>query len=249
MFSFIIVSTIFLFSLAARILGSIGNALNAAIGVERSEVKIPPFVDPPSVPLQEAVQKKARRSDLNGPTNHADKPAEPDKPSASVRAPGTANTGKPKGTFGGMKSGFLLQTPKKKSQPKTENTAKAGAPKATLPEQQPKNTGTEGQKDRPTTEARQVKGNISPRQKKVVDPPRPKTEAGQKQASRPSADSETGQSARPQTPPIHPVLAQLTPILLPVPGTNQATLIWDGSRKARNWLAMIVAARRAAAGQ
>ncbi|XP_078679177.1 uncharacterized protein LOC144914840 isoform X2 [Branchiostoma floridae x Branchiostoma belcheri] len=209
-------------------------ALNAAIGVERSEVKIPPFVEPPSVPLQEAVKKKTRRSDLNGPTDHADKPADPDKPSASVRAPGTANTGKPKGTFGGMKSGFLLQ---KKSQPKTEPAAKADAPKATLPEQQPKNT-----------EARQVKGNISPRQKKADDPPRPKTETGQKQASRPSADSETGQSARPQTPPIYPVLAQLTPILLPVPGTNQATLIWDGSRKARNWLAMIVAARRAAAG-
>ncbi|KAI8517676.1 hypothetical protein Bbelb_036930 [Branchiostoma belcheri] len=248
MFSFIIVSTIFLFGLAARILGSIGNALNAAIGVERREVKIPPFVEPPSVPLQEAVKKTARRSDLNGPTNHADtpknKPAEPDKPSASVRAPGTANTGKPKGTFGGMKPGFLLQ---KKSQPKAETAAKADAPKATLPEQQPKNTSA-GQKDRPTAEARQVKGNISPRQKKVVDPPRPKTETGQKQASRPSADSETGQSARPQTPPIYPVLALLTPILLPVPGTNQATLIWDGTRKARNWLAMIVAARRAAAG-
>ncbi|XP_019618445.1 PREDICTED: uncharacterized protein LOC109465530 [Branchiostoma belcheri] len=97
MFSFIIVSTIFLFGLAARILGSIGNALNAAIGVERCEVKIPPFVDPPNVPLQEAVKKKARRSDLNGPTDNADTPknklAEPDKPSASVRAPGTANNG------------------------------------------------------------------------------------------------------------------------------------------------------------
>ncbi|XP_078686323.1 uncharacterized protein LOC144919013 isoform X1 [Branchiostoma floridae x Branchiostoma belcheri] len=291
MFGFLLINTVFLLQIVARLFGVLKRAVN--VRFVRSEkcasaVPPPPVVRPPSAPAQESgtsVKKKTRcsnandeacatvkkkRSDLNGPTDNADtpktKPAEPDKPSASVRSAGAAS-GKPKATFGGMKAGFLLQSPKaKKPQPKKETAEKADSPNAVkaLPDQKLKNTASAGQKD-PTTEAAHPK----PRQKKE-DPPQtpsagqksgqrkdPQTpsakKSGKKQAQSPrptSTTTESGQtpsqSSSSETIPIIPVLAHVRPILLPVPGTNQASLIWDGSRKARNFLAMIIAARRAA---
>ncbi|XP_078699366.1 uncharacterized protein LOC144926451 [Branchiostoma floridae x Branchiostoma belcheri] len=262
MISFVIISSLFLFGLATRILGSIKKALNAAIGVERCEVQIPLFEEPPCVPAQEAVKKKTQRSDLNGPiaTDHAPdtKPAKPVEPSTSVRAPGTAN-GKPKGTFGGMKAGFLLQSPKK-PQPKKETAAKADTPK--------------GGEQAPTDQAGQVKVSTSyqkqaspaprsaPEQKSTHQKPqaaaRPapdeqieSTHQKPQATSRPAPEATVRQAdeepPRP-TVPIFPALAQVRPILLPVLGTNQVQLIWDGSIRARNLLQMIVAARRETEG-
>ncbi|XP_078699717.1 uncharacterized protein LOC144926635 [Branchiostoma floridae x Branchiostoma belcheri] len=243
MISFVIISSLFLFGLATRILGSIKKALNAAIGVERCEVQIPLFEEPPCVPAQEAVKKKTQRSDLNGPigaTDHAPdtKPAKPVEPSTSVRAPGTAN-GKPKGTFGGMKAGFLLRP--KKPQPKKETAAKADTPK--------------GGEQTPTDQAGQVKVSTS-HQKQASPAPRPapeqkSTHQKPQAAARPAPEATVRQAdeepPRP-TVPIFPALAQVRPILLPVLGTNQVQLVWDGSVKARNLLQMIVAARREAEG-
>ncbi|XP_078687112.1 uncharacterized protein LOC144919522 [Branchiostoma floridae x Branchiostoma belcheri] len=149
-----------------------------------SAVPPPPVVREPSAPAQEpgtSVRKKTsrsnandeacatvkkKRSDLNGPADAADtppktKPADPDKPSASVRAPGAA-TAKPKATFGGMKAGFLLQSPKKKPQTKTEAAAKADTPKAVKapPDQSLKNTTSADQKY-PAAEAAHPKVNPS----------------------------------------------------------------------------------------
>ncbi|XP_078678716.1 uncharacterized protein LOC144914590 isoform X1 [Branchiostoma floridae x Branchiostoma belcheri] len=296
MFGILVQFSLLLFRPVVRIVGSVRKAVN--VRFVRSEkcgsaVPPPPVVREPSAPAQESgtsvrkktscsneacatVKKKSRRSDLNGPTDPANtppktKPAEPDKPSAAVRAPGTAK-GKPKATFGGMKAGFLLQSPKKKPQTKTETAAKADTPKAVKapPDQKLKNTSTAsaGQKH-PTAEAGHPKVNPSqPRQKKE-DPPQtssageksgqkkedPQTSSaggklGQKKPQSPRPTTESGQTPRQssssETPPIIPVLAHVRPILLPVPGTNQVSLIWDGSRKARNFLAMIIAARRAA---
>ncbi|XP_019623636.1 PREDICTED: uncharacterized protein LOC109469544 [Branchiostoma belcheri] len=246
MISFVIISTLYLFGLATRILGSIKKALNAAIGVERCDVQIPLFEEPPRVNLQEAVKKKTQRGDLNGPiaTDHAPdtKPAKPVEPSTTVRAPGTA-TGKPKGTFGGMKAGFLLQSPKK-PQPKKETAAKADT--------------TKGGEQAPTDQAGQVKVSTS-HQKQAAASPAPEVaqpkSTHQKQATArhaPDAAQTSVRQADQDTPrptvPIFPALAQVRPILLPVLGTNQVQLIWDGSIRARNLLQMIVAARREAEG-
>ncbi|XP_078684336.1 uncharacterized protein LOC144917876 isoform X1 [Branchiostoma floridae x Branchiostoma belcheri] len=276
MFSFLLINAVFLLQVVARLFGVLKRAVN--VRFVRSEkcasaVPPPPVVREPSAPAQESgtsvrkktrpndescatsVKKKSRRSDLNGPTDNANPPkikaAEPDKPSPSVRAPGTAK-GKPKATFGGMKAGFLLQSPKKKPQPKKESAAKVDSSKAVKapPDQSLKNTASAGQKD-PAAEAGHPK--VSPSQKKE-DPHTPLASAGeksgQKQAQSPRPTTESGQTPRQssssETIPIIPVLARVRPILLPVPGTNQASLIWDGSRKARNFLAMIIAARRAA---
>ncbi|XP_078684595.1 uncharacterized protein LOC144918033 [Branchiostoma floridae x Branchiostoma belcheri] len=186
MFSFILINTVFLLQIVARLFGVLKRAVN--VRFVRSEtyasaVPPPPVVREPSAPAQESgtsVRKKTRcskandeasatvkkkRSDLNGPTDASDTPkikaAEPDKPSTSVPAPGTA-TGKPKATFGGMKAGFLLQSPKKTPQSKTESAGKADSPKAVQapPDQSLKNTASAGQKD-PTTEAGHPKVNPS----------------------------------------------------------------------------------------
>ncbi|XP_078686324.1 uncharacterized protein LOC144919013 isoform X2 [Branchiostoma floridae x Branchiostoma belcheri] len=288
MFGFLLINTVFLLQIVARLFGVLKRAVN--VRFVRSEkcasaVPPPPVVRPPSAPAQESgtsVKKKTRcsnandeacatvkkkRSDLNGPTDNADtpktKPAEPDKPSASVRSAGAAS-GKPKATFGGMKAGFLLQSPKaKKPQPKKETAEKADSPNAVkaLPDQKLKNTASAGQKD-PTTEAAHPKKKEDPPQTPSAgqksgqrkDPQTPSAKkSGKKQAQSPrptSTTTESGQtpsqSSSSETIPIIPVLAHVRPILLPVPGTNQASLIWDGSRKARNFLAMIIAARRAA---
>ncbi|KAI8507803.1 hypothetical protein Bbelb_140430 [Branchiostoma belcheri] len=265
MISFVIISTLYLFGLATRILGSIKKALNAAIGVERCEVQIPLFEEPPSVNLQEAVKKKTQRGDLNGPiaTDHASdtKPAKPVEPSTTVRAPGTA-TGKPKGTFGGMKAGFLLQSPKK-PQPKKETAAKADTPKGG--EQAPTDqagqvkVSTSHQKQAAASPAPEVAQPKSTHQKQAAASPapegaQPKSTHQKQAAARPSPDAaqtsvrQADQDTPRPTVPIFPALAQVRPILLPVLGTNQVQLIWDGSIRARNLLQMIVAARREAEG-
>ncbi|KAI8503443.1 hypothetical protein Bbelb_184140 [Branchiostoma belcheri] len=231
MFGILVQFSLLLFRLVVRIVGSVRKAVN--VRFVRSEkcgsaVPPPPVVREPSAPAQESgtsvrkktscsneacatVKKKSRRSDLNGPTDPANtppktKPAEPDKPSASVRAPGTAK-GKPKATFGGMKAGFLLQSPKKKPRTKTETAAKADTPKAVKapPDQKLKNTSTAsaGQKH-PNAEAGHPKVNPSqPRQKKEDPPQTPSAgeKSGQKKEDpqTPSAGEKSGQK-KPQSP-------------------------------------------------
>ncbi|XP_078692452.1 uncharacterized protein LOC144922490 isoform X1 [Branchiostoma floridae x Branchiostoma belcheri] len=222
MFGILLQFSLLLFRLVVRIVGSVRKAVN--VRFVRSEtcasaVPPPPVVREPSAPAQESgtsvrkktrpndescatsVKKKSRRSDMNGPTGNANPPkikaAEPDKPSPSVRAPGTAK-GKPKATFGGMKAGFLLQSPKKKPQPKKESAAKADSSKAVKapPYQSLKNTASAGQKD-PAAEAGHPK--VSPSQKKE-DPQTPLAstgeKSGQKQAQSPRPTTESGQTPR-----------------------------------------------------
>ncbi|XP_066286612.1 uncharacterized protein [Branchiostoma lanceolatum] len=251
-----------IFQFVVKVVVFIGKALKAPFGRETCRDTSATEAKPPTVPLHrrppEAVKNKARRSDLNGAKGTNVKVNVPLSPST-----GAANNAKKAGskaTFAGLKSGFLL-SPKKaataegdkkiatsKKQKDTaegekaitstkQGAAEADINKATTLQKQ----GAAETDNNATTPQKQGAAETD---KATTSPKQGAAEADEKSTTSPREHPELD-TPRPSIP-ICPVLAQVRPVVLPIPGTNYFAPVWDGSEKAQMMLQMIMAARRQA---
>ncbi|XP_035683408.1 uncharacterized protein LOC118420646 [Branchiostoma floridae] len=187
MFSLIMVTSICLFDLAARMFGTTGK--------ERSAQESP------------VVKRKVRRCDLNGPSNRVDNilPTDTDTSAASASA-SAANNKLEKENFRGFESDFLL-SPGKAEEKEKEGTA-----------------------------------SPSPTRQNTTEPD--ETETNTSSSQRQENDSIALVPRRRFR--IPPVMAQVSPVILYIPDTNQVTMFWDRSDHSKMLLWMMIQARREA---
>ncbi|CAH1267911.1 Hypp3808 [Branchiostoma lanceolatum] len=251
-----------IFQFVVKVVVFIGKALKAPFGRVTCRETSATEAKPPTVPLHrrppEAVKNKARRSDVNGAKGTNVKANVP--PSPSTGAANSAKKAGSKATFAGLKSGFLL-SPKKaataegdkkiatsKKQKDTaegekaitstkQGAAEADINKATTLQKQ----GAAETDNNATTPQKQGAAETD---KATTSPKQGAAEADEKSTTSPRGQPEED-TPRPSIP-ICPVLAQVRPVVLPIPGTNYFAPVWDGSEKAQMMLQMIMAARRQA---
>ncbi|XP_066286565.1 nucleolar protein dao-5-like [Branchiostoma lanceolatum] len=121
--------------------------------------------------------------------------------------------------------------------PQKQGAAQADNNNATTPQKQ----GAAEADNNSTTPQKQGAAETD---KATTSPKQGAAEADEKSTASPRGQPEED-TPRPSIP-ICPVLAQVRPVVLPIPGTNYFAPVWDGSEKAQIMLQMIMAARRQA---
>ncbi|XP_078604587.1 uncharacterized protein LOC144878158 [Branchiostoma floridae x Branchiostoma japonicum] len=192
MFSLIMVTSICLFDLAARMFGTTGK--------ERSAQESP------------VVKRKVRRCDLNGPSDRVDnniQPKDTDTSAASASASAASNKLE-KENFRGFENDFFL-SPGKAEEKEKEDTA-----------------------------------SPSPTRQNTTEPDETtdETETNTSSSQRQENDSLALVPRRRFR--IPPVMAQVSPVILYIPDTNQVTMFWDRSDHSKMLLWMMIQARREA---
>ncbi|CAH1267958.1 Hypp3813 [Branchiostoma lanceolatum] len=238
-----------IFRFVMKVVVFIEKALKAPFGRETCRDTSATEAKPPTVPLHrrppEAVKNEPRRSDLNGAKGTNVKANVP--LSASTGEANNTKKAGSKASFAGLKPGFLI-TPKKAApaegdkksatSTKQKDTAEGEAGKCATSQKQKGTSKTGNNATAPQEQgaAETDKANTSPKQGAA--------EADEKSTNSPRGQPEED-TPRPSIP-ICPVLAQVRPVVLPIPGTNYFAPVWDGSEKAQIMLQMIMAARRRA---
>ncbi|CAH1267910.1 Hypp3806 [Branchiostoma lanceolatum] len=135
-------------------------------------------------------------------------------------------------------------TLQKQGAAETDNNAtppqKQGAAETDKATTSPKQGATETDNNATTPQ----KQGAAETDKATTSPKQGAAEADEKSTTSPRGQPEED-TPRPSIP-ICPVLAQVRPVVLPIPGTNYFAPVWDGSEKAQIMLQMIMAARRQA---